>query len=289
MNNTEKTAYQASKRSILINFFLTVIKFFGGIFGKSQALISDGIHSLADVVCSFIVILGLKVSHKKEDRKFQYGYDKFESIAAIILAIAICATGLFIGINGFITIINGSFESVSTSIIPIGIALLSIIIKEATYYYIKKIAKKANSDALNAEAVHHRSDVISSVGGLIGLVGARLGFESFDCLASIFIGVWIIKVGIEIFRESIGRIIDKACDMDTLYAIENTILDHEDVIGISGLKSRISGSKIFIDVEIGLNKKTTFNKAVRIALNVKKSVKEKFPEIKDCSVFIKPI
>lgn len=289
MSNTEKTAYQASKRSVLINFFLTVIKFFGGIIGKSQALLSDGIHSLADVVCSFIVILGLKISRKQADDKFQYGYDKFESLAAIILALAICTTGIFITINGTLNIIRGTFEEISPSFIPIIITIICIITKELAFYYINKIAKNTNSDALKAEAVHHRSDVISSIGGLIGLIGARLGFISFDCLASIFIGLCIIKAGFEIFLESIGRIIDKSCDINTIYAIENNILSYKDVIGISSLKTRISGSKTFIDVEIELCKKTSFNKAFKIASNVQESIKNCFNEVKECNVTIKPI
>ena len=198
-NNYEKSAMKVSFVSIITNTLLSVFKLFAGIFANSGAMISDAIHSASDVFSTFVVIIGVKLSSKDSDKDHPYGHERLECVAAIILATVLCATGLGIGGTAVKNIAAGRYEMLD---IPKQLALIaaiiSILVKEALYRYTRIVAKKIDSGALMADAWHHRSDALSSIGAFIGILGSRLGFPIMDSLASLIICVFIEKAAYDI-------------------------------------------------------------------------------------------
>ncbi|WP_219711890.1 cation diffusion facilitator family transporter, partial [Clostridioides difficile] len=171
--------------------------------GKSSAMLSDAVHSASDVLSTIVVMVGIKISEKQPDREHPYGHERMECVASIILSVALAITGAGIGYSGIKKIFSEQYNTLSA---PSGIALtaavLSIVIKEWMYWFTRNAAKHTNSDALMADAWHHRSDALSSVGSLIGILGARLGYAILDPIASVVICGCILKAALDIFKES---------------------------------------------------------------------------------------
>ncbi len=282
----EKACLRVSAITIAVNVVLSVVKLFAGIFGKSSAMISDSIHSLSDVLSTFIVIIGIKISNKKSDNNHQYGHERLEEVASLILSFILLITGFMIGVSGLKNMYNNVF--VIPSMIALVGSVISIIVKEWMYWYTIIVAKKYNSDVLKADAWHHRSDALSSIGSLIGIGASMLGFVFMDVVASIIIALIIIKIAIEIFLDSIKKMIDYSCDKETLKKIKNVVVNVNGVGGIDDIKTRIFGNKIYIDLEINADKNLTFEESHNIAHNVHDIVEEKIENVKHCMVHINP-
>ncbi len=283
----KKLAYKVSIISIIVNFLLTICKLLAGIFGSSQAMISDAIHSASDVFSTLIVIIGVHISNKKSDKKHPYGHEKFESLAAILLAVTLALIGIKIGINGFNTIINKTYKEMPTFIALIA-AIVSIGAKEWMYRYTKKVAVKINSDVLLADAWHHRSDSLSSIGAFVGILGSILGLKFFDPLASIIIAVFILKVAYDILTDSIDKIMDSACSEEVENSIRELVLKNKQVLSIDDLKTRLFGSKMYVDIEIGLDSNMSLIKAHKIAHEIHDQVEKEFSNCKHCMVHVNP-
>jgi len=281
-----KEGLKVSFVTIIVNFILSGIKLLAGIFGRSSAMISDAVHSISDVVSTIIVIVGLKLSSKESDSKHQYGHERFESVATLILAFLLFVTGCIIGFDGIKNIINNDFKI--PTYFAFFSAILSIGVKEWMYWYTIKVAKRINSSALKADAWHHRSDAISSVGSLFGITFSMLGLVYMDLIASIVIAIFIIKIAVDIFIESINKMLDSSCDEDTIKKIEKVVLKTKGVIGIESLKTRMFGNKIYIDIEVSANKDITFLESHEIAHKVHDNVEKKLENVKHCMVHINP-
>lgn len=290
MKSTDQAiALKVSLITIIINIALTILKFFSGIFSHSQAIISDAVHSASDVFSTIIVIIGIKVSSKKADKEHQYGHERLECVAALILAFILFIVGFQIGITGIKNIFMKSSKLAIPGLLALITALISIIVKEIMFWYTKKAAKKINSGALLADAWHHRSDALSSIGSLLGIVGARAGYVKLDSLASIAICLCIIKIAYQIFKDSIDKMIDKACDDNILKKIEEITYSRKDIIQIDDIKSRVFGNKIYIDLEISVNEDISILDAHQIAEELHDSIEENIPEIKHCMIHVNPI
>lgn len=164
----EKEAIRVSKISIIINIILSLLKLIAGIFANSYAMISDALHSASDVFSSIIVIIGVKIANKKSDKSHPYGHERFECVAGIILSVILVITGVGIGIAGIKNIISGEYKNFEIpGLIALATAIVSIAVKEAMYWYTRKVAKNIGSSAVMADAWHHRSDALSSVGSFI--------------------------------------------------------------------------------------------------------------------------
>ena len=285
--NNEKIAMKTSIISIIGNVLLSLIKIIASIIGHSQAMFSDAIHSLSDVLSTFVVIIGVKLSNKEDDEDHPYGHEKLESIASIILSFMLFVTAIGIGYTGLKSLLKPNDLKVP-GIIALIAAIVSIIIKELMFQYTKYNAKKIKSDALMADAWHHRSDSLSSIGSLIGIGFAMLGYPIFDAIASIIICLLIIKVSLDIFKSAVNKIVDKSCDEDTLDEIRSIILSNENVLGIDSLKTRQFGNKIYVDVEISLDRNLSFVKAHDISEKIHHKLEKKMPEIKHCMVHANP-
>ena len=288
-NNEQQIAMRVSVITIIGNVVLTVFKLAAGFIAGSAAMISDAVHSGSDVLSTFIVIIGVKLSGKQSDRDHQYGHERLECVAALILSIMLAVTGGAIGLSGLKTIFAGNYSELRVpGTLALVAAIISIVSKEAMYQYTKAVADRINSGALKADAWHHRSDALSSVGSFIGILGAKLGLPVFGPLASVVICIFILKVAVDIFRDSIGKMTDKACDDKTVSEIREFIIVQDGVLGIDELKTRLFGNKMYVDVEIAVDGNMTLNESHKIAQRVHDTIEEKFPNTKHCMVHVNP-
>lgn len=231
-------------------------------------------------------MIGLKISSKPADKDHPYGHEKLEPIVSKILATLLFLTGIFIGLNS-IKIINSKNFSIPSKL-TIYVALLSIITKEWMYRYTLKAAKKINSTALKADAWHHRSDAFSSIGTLVGIIGARLKYPILDPTASLVICLFIFKVSIDIYKDSINQLVDHAADDKTINLIKEEINSIKNVKKLDMLKTRVHGNKLYVDVEISVDNTLSLNKAHDIAELVHKKIELCNSDIIHCMVHVNP-
>lgn len=283
------TAIKISVITIIINIILSAFKLFAGIIANSAAMISDAVHSASDVVSTVIVMIGIKASQKNSDKEHPYGHERIECVASLLLSVALFLTGASIGIEATKSIILKSYtQKESIGMLAFIAAILSIATKEWMFWYTRSGAKKLNSSALMADAWHHRSDAISSVGALIGIGLSMAGFPVFDSVASIIICVLILKVSVDIFKEACNRMIDTAADEKTENSLIETIKSVDGVIDVNKLKTRLFASKMYVDVEISADGDLTLTEAHKIAHRVHDLLEERYPEIKHCMVHVNP-
>lgn len=288
-NDFQKTANKVSVVTIIGNIALSVVKLLAGIIAHSNAMISDAIHSASDVFSTFVVIIGIRLSAKESDKEHPYGHERMECVAAIILSVVLFITGLGIGIDAFKIIISGNYNSLPVpGILALFAAIVSIVSKEGMYWYTRHFAKKIDSGALMADAWHHRSDALSSIGALIGIGGARLGFPVMDSVAGLVIFVFIIKAALDIFKDAMDKMVDHSCDEETEKQIYNCVMENENVLGIDLLQTRIFGNKIYVDVEISLDASYTLREAHDIAEVVHDNIEQNFPKVKHIMVHVNP-
>lgn len=265
----QRVANKVSFVTIIGNILLSVMKLIAGFIAHSNAMISDAIHSASDVFSTFVVIIGIKLASKKADKEHPYGHERLECVAAIVLSMVLFITGFGIGAAALKNITSGDYNNIVVpGILALVAAIVSIVSKEAMYWYTRYNAKRIDSSALMADAWHHRSDAFSSIGALIGIAGARLGFPIMDSIASLIIFVFIIKAAYDIFKDAIDKMVDHACDDDTVNQIRECVMKHEDVLGIDMLQTRIFGNKIYVDLEISTDGSYTLSKAHTIAESV---------------------
>ena len=253
--------------------------------------ISYAVFCLKKVGSTFIVIIGVRLSTKKSDKEHQYGHERMECVSSIVLAGMLLVTGLGIGITGARDIVKST--SGGTIAIPGTLALIaavvSIVVKEWMFWYTRGAAKKINSGALMADAWHHRSDALSSIGAFVGIFGARLGYPILDPIASIVICVMIAKASIDIFRDAIDKMVDHSCDAKTEEFMKREILKVPGVRRVDLLKTRLFGSKMYVDIEIAADGNISLFDAHDIAENVHHTIENKFKDVKHCMVHVNPI
>ena len=251
LKENEAIAMRVSARSMALNIVLTAFKLVAGIVAHSGAMISDAIHSASDVISTIIVMIGVKMAGKAPDRNHPYGHDRFECVASIVLSVMLGLTGAAIGIEGLRNIVGSSYLHLTVpGKLALAAAVISIVTKEGMFWYTRINAKEIRSSALMADAWHHRSDALSSVGSFVGILGARLGFPIMDPLASVIISFFILKAAFDIFLDSISKMTDHACSDPVVNALRKTILAVPGVKGIDVLRTRDFGSMIYVDVEI---------------------------------------
>ena len=279
----EKTAVRVSMVSIIGNAILSTLKLLAGILAHSGAMISDAVHSASDVFSSIIVIIGVKISTK------DYGHERFECVAAVVLAVILFITGLFIG-HAALEQITAREERqlVIPGALALAAAVVSIVTKEAMYWYTRFYAKKLDSGALMADAWHHRSDALSSVGALIGIAGARMGYPILDPIASLVICVFILKAACDIFKDAMGKMVDHACDAEMEESLRQCASAQPGVLGIDLLQTRIFGNKIYVDIEIAADGQITLAESHAIAEQVHAAIEAQFTKVKHIMVHVNP-
>ena len=288
VKESKKIAMHISNVSIVINVVLSALKVIAGVFAHSSAMISDAVHSLSDVFSTFVVMIGIHISSKDSDKDHQYGHERYESVASIILATMLGLTGAGIGYAGIKAILYGADELKAPGMLALLAAVISIIVKELMFWYTKAGAEKINSGALMADAWHHRSDALSSVGSLIGIGAARLGYPIFDPIASIVICLFIFKAAFDIYKDAVNKMVDASVDEETLKQIRKVIAKQEGVLGIDEIRTRLFGSRYYVDVEISADGNQTLWQAHTIAEKVHDIIEEQFRDAKHVMVHVNP-
>ena len=271
------------------NFLLAGFKFAAGFIGRSDAMISDAVHSSSDIVGSLIVLAGSVISGKDADREHPYGHERFESIASLTLSFLLLFAALEIMKSGLGKIISGSYkEAAIPGMISLIAAVISIVSKELMFWYTMHFARKIDSGSLKAEAWHHRSDSLSSVGSLAGIAGARMGWKILDPLAALLIGILIARTGLEIFKEAIDKLTDHACSRELEEKIRSCVQKQDDVRGIDVLRTREFGRMVYLDLEVRMDKELSLGKAHQSAEILHDTIEQEFPEIKHVMIHVNP-
>lgn len=284
----EATAVRVSMVSIIGNTVLSLLKLLAGLIAGSGAMVSDAVHSASDVFSSIIVIIGVKLSARDSDRDHPYGHERFECVAAILLAVTLFVTGLFIGHSAVEKISSGITEIAVPGTLALIAAVISIASKEAMYWYTRFYAKRLDSGALMADAWHHRSDALSSVGALIGIAGARMGYPVLEPIASLVICLFILKAAFDIFHDAIGKMVDRSCDEQMEGALLDCASEQPGVLGVDLIQTRIFGSKVYVDLEIRADGNITLWESHAIAERVHNAIEERFEKVKHIMVHVNP-
>lgn len=289
MQDLQKVAVKVSIVTLGVNAVLVVFKTLAGIFGNSYALISDAVHSASDVFSTVIVLIGVKLAAKKADKNHPFGHERFECVAAILLAVVLFATGAGVGYSGINNIVTGEYKNFEIpGIIALVAAAVSIVVKELMFWYTYRAAKLVNSSALKADAWHHRSDSLSSIGSLVGVVGGLCGVKILDSVACIVICLFIFKASIQIFIDAIKKMTDEACDEKTEEEIKNFISSFEGVLRVDNLMTRLFGNRIYVIAEIACDADLPLIEAHAIAEAVHSGIENKFPAVKHVTVHVNP-
>ena len=277
----EKAIFKVTWIGSIVNFILLVLKFIAGILGHSAALIADAVHSLSDFITDIIVIVFVKISGKPEDDDHKYGHGKYETLATALIGIALFAVGIGLLVSGATKVsdvINGAVLP-APSIIAFAVAGVSIIAKEILYRYTVRVGKNLNSQAVIANAWHHRSDAFSSIGTLIGIGGAIFLGEKWrilDPIAAIVVSGFIIKVSIDLIKPCVDELLERSLPAETEKQILDIITSFPEVSSPHHLRTRRIGNHIAIEVHLRMDGNTTLENAHAVATEVEKRLKEEF-------------
>ncbi|MDO4622777.1 MAG: cation diffusion facilitator family transporter [Eubacteriales bacterium] len=287
--NKKQIVNKLSRIGIGGNILLSIFKLLAGILGHSGAMVSDAVHSLSDVFATLVAWIGTVLSEKHPDSDHPYGHERFECVASMILGGLLAVTGAGIGYAGLQNVLNGAYKELQIpTLLPLAAAGISIAVKEAMYHYTMYYAKKLNSDVFKADAWHHRSDALSSVGSFVGIAAARFGFPIMDSIASIVICIFILKVAYDVFKDALDKMIDKSCDSAFTQSVHDFIADQNGVLRIDLLQTRLFGSKVYMDVEISAAGESSLVQAHEIAEQVHHGIEKNFPQVKHVMVHVNP-
>ena len=271
------------------NVALSAFKLFAGIFGNSAAMVSDAVHSLSDVFATAIAFLGVRISQREADESHPYGHERFECLASMALCLILAATGAGIGFASIQSIATGAYQhATAPSWLALSAAVVSIVAKEGMFWYTRYWARAMNSDAFMADAWHHRSDALSSVGALAGIGGAMLGWGVCDPLASIVICLIIFNVAFEVLRDAVDKVTDTPCAPTFELEVRDCILAQDGVMRIDALRTRKFGNKVYVDAEIAVDGQLRLVDAHAIAERAHNAVEQCFPTVKHIMIHENP-
>lgn len=281
----EKTREQGIFKVVIVggivNFLLLIFKFIAGFLGNSAAMVADAVHSLSDFVTDVIVVVFVRISGRPEDEDHHYGHGKYETLATAIIGIILLGVGIAMLVGGVQTIVNtfGGKPLAAPSMIALIAAVLSIVTKEILYRYTIIKGKKYNSQAVIANAWHHRSDAFSSIGTLIGIGGAILGgvkWRILDPLAAIVVSLFIARVAVKILKGTVNELLEHSLPASTEEEIRTIILSVEGVTSPHHLRTRRIGYNYAIDVHIRMDGNKTLTEAHLTTSIVEKRLKERY-------------
>lgn len=285
----KQLAMRVSLITLLVNAALTVLKLAAGIIASSGAMVSDAVHSASDVFSTLLVMFGVNMAARAEDSDHPYGHERLECVTALLLALMLLATGLGIGVSGAKNIklaLDG--ELAAPGALALWAAVISIAVKEWMFHYTRHAAQRTDSGALLADAWHHRSDALSSIGSFVGVLGARLGWPILDPIAALVIALFIVKVAYDIAMDAFDKMVDRACDDETVAKIRKLALTTDGVLTVDELKTRRFGSKSYVDIEIGVNAELSLIAAHNIAEALHDRIEAEVPGVKHCMVHVNP-
>ncbi len=276
--------------SLIGNIILSALKLSFGYFGNSQSLFSDGLNSLSDVLVSVLILIVLKVAHKKPDKTHPYGHEKFEGVLYLLLSFIILITSLVLFGSGAKTIYEYIFSNIvpkTPMMVTVYVAITALIIKLFLYFLNHLSAIKYESSSLKAETKNHLFDILATSVSLISIIVSRFGFPYFEGIGTILIAGFVLYAGIKMIIEAISYLVDEAPDSETVKAIIKTIKSVKGVIEIDDLKARRHMNHIYVDVEISVLKELSLMEAHNIAHHVHDIVENEYNAI-HCMVHVNP-
>lgn len=292
--NREKEIYKITLWGSFVNFLLLVFKFVAGFVGNSAAMIADAVHSLSDFITDIIVILFVRVSSMPKDENHHYGHGKYETLATAIIGMVLFAVGVGILVNAVEAIIDffHGKELAAPNIWALGAAAVSIVFKEALYQYTVYKGKNLNSNAVMANAWHHRSDALSSIGTLLGISGAMFLGEKWrvlDPIAAFLVSIFILKVSIELTKASLEELLEKSLPKKTQEKILNIIHSFPEVKSPHNLRTRHIGSNIAIEFHIRMDGNLSLNEVHEITKRMENALKAEFGPLTHIGIHMEPI
>ena len=272
----------------LANGLLILLKFTAGIFGQSQALIADAVHSISDLVTDVVVLIGIKMGQKAPDDKHHFGHARIETLSSAMIGLALIGTALYLGLEASMNIYHHT-EYHPTSLALIG-AGVSIAVKEALYHYTVRTGRKIKSQLVIANAWHHRSDAFSSVAVLLGVAGTLINpsWHILDAFAALLVSFFIVKIGLNIISGCIGEFTDTAPNTEDLDKIKRCISSVEGVLEMHDLRVRTSGGRFQMETHIVVNGQLTVAQGHRIAKMVERCLLEEIKNIDRVIVHVDP-
>lgn len=278
----------------IANFLLLVFKFIAGFLGHSSAMIADAVHSLSDFVTDIIVLLFINISSKPKDESHDYGHGKYETLATSIIGIVLLFVGVGIfweGLNKIMAFARGE-ELESPGMIALVAAVVSIIVKEVLYQITKSVGQKVNSQAVIANAWHHRSDAFSSIGTLIGIGGAILlgpKWRVLDPIAAVGVSIFIVKVALQLLMPAINDLLEKSLAKETEDEIISVIQRVDGIKDPHNLRTRRIGNDYAIEIHVRVNGETTVRQAHELTLEIENKLREKYGSNTHVVIHVEPV
>lgn len=293
-NAREKSIFRITWIGSIVNFLLLIFKFVAGFLGHSSALIADAVHSLSDFVTDIIVIVFVKISGKPEDEDHKYGHGKYETLATALIGLALFAVGVGLlagGVTKVVEVIKGAILP-APSIVALIAAAVSIVSKEILYRYTVRVGKNLNSQAVIANAWHHRSDAFSSVGTLVGIGGAIFLGEKWrvlDPIAAIVVSAFILKVAIDLIKPCVDELLERSLPFETERQILAIITSFPEISSPHHLRTRRIGNNYAIEVHIRMDGQTTLEDAHTVATNIERRLKAEFGPETHIGIHMEPL
>lgn len=293
-NAREKSIFRITWIGSIVNFLLLIFKFVAGFLGHSSALIADAVHSLSDFVTDIIVIVFVKISGKPEDEDHKYGHGKYETLATALIGLALFAVGVGLlagGVTKVVEVIKGAILP-APSIVALIAAAVSIVSKEILYRYTVRVGKNLNSQAVIANAWHHRSDAFSSVGTLVGIGGAIFLGEKWrvlDPIAAIVVSAFILKVAIDLIKPCVDELLERSLPFETERQILDIITSFPEISSPHHLRTRRIGNNYAIEVHIRMDGQTTLEDAHTVATNIERRLKAEFGPETHIGIHMEPL
>lgn len=287
MSDRYEKANKVTILSIFLNIILGSFKIFAGVVAHSTAMLADGVHSLSDVITSMGVLIGIFIAKKPKDKDHNYGHEKAETLAGFVLALVLLMVGLEIGFKAVESMMN--LEKIKTpGYLALVAAAISIGVKEFQYHITMSVAKKYDLQLLVADAWHHRSDSISSVGALLGIIGSMMGYKFLDPLAGFVVALLILKVSLDVLKNTSNGLMDGSLSADKNQLLRKLILNHKEVKSIDQIRTRIHGSMAYADITIKVDENMSVKVAHDLTETIEKEVKKEIKEIADLLVHVEP-
>ncbi|WP_299339882.1 cation diffusion facilitator family transporter [uncultured Prevotella sp.] len=290
----EKRIYRVTLMGSVVNVILLVFKFIAGILGGSAAMIADAVHSLSDFLTDIIIIAFVRISSKPEDEDHDYGHGKYETLATSIIGLALLMVGLYIFYNGarqIWDVMHGA-EIEQPGLVALIAAIISILLKEWTYRFTVSVGKKVESQAVIANAWHHRSDALSSIGTAIGIGGAILlgkGWAVLDPVAALVVSVFIVKTALGLLSTSSGELLEKSLPKEVEKKIVDIVESEPEVSEVHHLCTRRIGNNIAIEMHIRMPGEISLKDSHTRASNIERMLRQHFGEHTHINLHVEPL
>lgn len=290
----ERDIYKVTMVGSAGNVALLAFKFAAGVLGHSSAMIADAIHSLSDFITDVVLLAFVHMSAKPQDEDHDYGHGKYETFATLIIGLAIMAAATGIIISGVDKLVDwvGGRQLAAPGWLALAAALLSIVVKEVMYRYTVRRGKTLDSPALVANAWHHRSDALSSIGAAVGIGGAILlgnRWTVLDPLASVVVGLMLLKVAIGLLRSSVGELTEHSLSSEVEKEIEDIICSYPDVSDPHNLRTRRIGNRFAIEVHVRMDGNSTLTAAHNRATAIEQRIRQRFGKQTHISIHMEPV